>query len=110
MALVVHGVFAGPVLNLVDTRIWFGPGNTNRIYVLLLPQIDHHPLRMERIRFASEWLCEIGIALPVGIQIAVIEAGEAVEFRPAVSGEAAMLQGIAIRMPDPIGGRSRSLR
>jgi hypothetical protein len=63
---------------------------------------------MERIVFASEWFCEIGIALPVGMEIAVIEAGETVEFRPAVSGESTMLQRIAIRMPDPIGGRNRS--
>ena len=50
--------------------------------VSFLVKIDYHPLRMQRIVLSRERLREIRIALPVCIQISVVQAREAVDSVP----------------------------
>src|SRR5260221_14017794 len=99
IALVVHCVFAGPVLHLVGGGVWRGPGHANGIHFLLFSEIDDDPLRVQRIIFAGESLSEVWIAFPIRVQVSGVQAGEAVELCAAVAGVSGMLQGIAIRWP-----------
>src|SRR5215472_5231620 len=62
---------------------------------------------MRRVILTREPLCQIRVALPVGVDVAIVEAREAVEFRSVVAGESAMGQRVAIRMPDHLPGGSR---
>ena len=44
---------------------------------------------MERVVFAGIFLCEVGIALPVRIELAVVEARVAIGVGSVVAGDAA---------------------
>ena len=57
-------------------------------------QVDHHPLRVQRVVFAGESFGQIGIALPVRFQVAIGEPRPAVAVAPA---EAAMRQRVQPR-------------
>ena len=72
------------------------PCNADRIHVLLPSEIDHYPLRMNRVILTSKAFCEIWIAFPVSVEIAIVEPGETVKFRSAIPRKTAMLQGVAI--------------
>src|ERR1035438_6059488 len=61
---------------------------------------------MERIVFSGELLCQIRIALPVGLPISVIQAGESVELGPAVAGEATVAKCVAVGVEDHFAGGS----
>src|SRR5947209_711850 len=60
---------------------------------------------MGRIVLPGESLGEIRVALPIRVQIAVIQAREAVKFRSAISGESAVLQRISVGMADDLSRR-----
>ena len=93
-ALIKRFKVASPKLDRVTFRIRISPGDTNRIHFDLRPQIDHHPLRMQRVIFASERLGEIWIALPVRVEVAVGEPRPSIAVPPT---EAAMRQRVCPR-------------
>src|SRR5580692_9272972 len=66
---------AGPKLHTIALRVRLGPGNPDRVDFLCAAQIDERPLRIERIVFTSEGACQIRIALPIGIGIAIRKNG-----------------------------------
>src|SRR5208337_4468548 len=63
-------------------------------------------LWVQRVILASEGLGQIGIALPVRVDVAVIQTREAVKLRPVVSRESAVRKGIAVGVPDHFSRRS----
>src|ERR1051326_2552147 len=93
LVLLVHGIgFAGPVLHLERLGIWVRPADANGIDVFFFVESDNDPLRMKRIVLAGESLRQIWIAFPIRAEVAIVEAGEAVELSSAVSGEPAVWQ------------------
>ncbi len=82
---------AGPKLNGVASRVRIGPGDANGIDIRLAAEIDHHPLRMQRIIFTSELASQVRIAFPVRLGIAIGEPRPSVSIAAA---ESAMRQRI----------------
>ncbi len=106
--LVVHGVaVANPVLHFEISCIRLGPVDADCIHVFFLVERHDDPLRVKRIVLSGEFFAEIGIALPVRLRVAIIQAREAIELRAAVPREAAVAQLVAIGMPDHFFRRSR---
>src|SRR5947209_19939674 len=83
-------------------RIGFGPGDAYCVDRDFAAEVDHHPLRMARVVFASEGFRQVRITFPVRFQIAVGEP------RPAVSvssAEAAMRKRRCPGMADHLARR-----
>src|SRR5205085_7261216 len=89
-----------PVLHFVVARIRLCPCNANGGDNLRLGQFDRDPLRMHAVFFAGEWFRQIRIALPVGVEVSVIQPRIAIELRPAVAGYTPMRQGVSVGMTD----------
>src|SRR4029078_5893837 len=68
----------------------------------------YHPLRMERVLFTCKPPAQVRIALPVSVQIAIIQSRVAVEFGSIISGEASVAKGIPVGMPNPLLRRIRA--
>ena len=62
---------ASPELHVIARGVGIGPGDPDGIDIDLRAQVDHHPLRMQRVIFAREGFGQVWIALPVGIRVAV---------------------------------------
>src|SRR5207237_7089808 len=95
---------AAPVRDVIGICIKLSPVDAHRIHVLLLSQINHHPLRMSGVVLASKKLREVRITFPVSVQVAVVKPGKTVKFRSAVAREPTMLQRIAIGMAEHLRG------
>src|SRR5262249_5832944 len=54
------------------------PGDPDGVDLFRLAEVDHHPLRVNRIFLAGEMLIEVGITLPKCLQVAVIYARVAI--------------------------------
>src|ERR1041384_3272199 len=54
-------------------REGFAPGDLDGVHACDLAQIDHHPLRMNRILLAGEMFIQIRIALPKSLWVAVVD-------------------------------------
>lgn len=78
------------------------PGNAYVRDDLFRLQLNHYPLRMEAVIFACERLCEIGIALPVGVEIAIIKSGIAIELRTVIAGNSAVRQIVTVRVANQL--------
>src|SRR5262249_19873575 len=92
MSLIIHGVFACPVLDRIFFGERFTPRNSNRIYRLLLTQIDDDPLRMQNVIVATELASKVRIAFPICVGIAIIEARESIQLGSSITSKAAMGQ------------------
>src|SRR6266576_5441158 len=68
-------ILAGPILNEILSRIRLAPGNLDRTDRQTIREINSHPLRMKEVVFSSESLCQVRIALPVSVKVAVRNAG-----------------------------------
>lgn len=69
---VVEGFkFSCPELHQVVFGIGISPGNANGIDRDLAAQINHYPLGVQRVIFASKGFGEIGITLPIRFHVAV---------------------------------------
>ena len=94
---------ARPELHAVILRVRFGPCDADGVDLMQTTQIDDHPLRMQRIVFAGEAASQIGIALPVGIGVAI---GQHRVVAPVISaGHAAVRQRVTPGVPNHFGGR-----
>src|SRR5580704_4572654 len=98
-------VFARPVLDYAAASIWVGPSNPDRVERARSGKVNKNPLGMKRIVFACVWLCQIWIALPIRIQIAVGESRIANHICTVVVSDAAMRQRISVRMADGLTER-----
>src|SRR5207245_6867354 len=108
LVLFVHGVaVADPVLYFERLRVGISPLDADCIDILFLVESDHHPLRMKRVIFSGEFLCQIGIAFPVGIEIAIVEPREAVKLGATVAGESAVTKLIAVGVANHLLRRCR---
>ena len=101
-------VFAVPVLDHVLPREGLGPGDPHGVERTRGCQVDNHPLRMKRIVFARVRLRQVGIALPVGVQVAIGESRVADHICAVIVSDAAMRQGISVGMANGLteGGAS----
>ncbi len=63
--------------------IGLGPGNSYGVDGNFAAQIDHHPLRMQRVVFAGKGFREVRITFPVGFRVTVGEPRPAVSVAPA---------------------------
>jgi hypothetical protein len=71
---IIHRIArAEPVLHSVVSCKRLRPSDTDCGNHLLVFQSDHNPLRVKTVILTSEFLCKVRIALPVGIETAVIE-------------------------------------
>ena len=57
---------------------------------------------MQTIVLAGERMRQVGIALPICFGIAIVEAREAIQFRPAISGKAAVRKRVSVRVADEL--------
>src|SRR6185312_16646358 len=60
----IHRIGPDPILNFILPRARFAPVDADRVYVVILAQINNDPLRMQRVVFVRESLRQVGIALP----------------------------------------------
>src|SRR2546427_4538179 len=81
----------------------FGPKDLDRVDLPASAQVDHDPLRMQRIFFAGEVLVEIRIALPKTGRVAIINSRVTIIVR-LVDGVAASRQTIAVAHSDRRAG------
>ena len=98
------GLFAGPVLHQVALGVGVGPGNANGIDRQRVRKIDDHPLRMRRVLFAGERLRQIGIAFPIGTEIAIGQAPVAGRVGAIVAGRASMRKWVAVGVAEHLAG------
>ena len=71
----VDGIFAPPPLHLKIDCVGLAPGDADRVDLNRRRKVDQKPLRMV---LAGEVFIEIGIALPEGLRIAVVDPRVAV--------------------------------
>src|SRR5439155_23401401 len=71
------------------------PQNSDGIALLKRAEIDHHPLRIDRVALFGEVLVEIRIAFPKRLSIAVVDARVTVVVR-LIDGVATSRQPVAI--------------
>lgn len=77
LRLIADGVVASPVLDLVIHGVGIGPGDFDGINGQGAAKVDDDPAGMERVVFVGEHLVEIGVALPISCEVAVVEHGVA---------------------------------
>ncbi len=85
-----------PVFQLVAGSVRDSPQDSGRVDAARFAEIDDDPLRMKRVTFTGISYVQIGVALPEGAGIAIVEAGIAFVAR-LIEGIAAAGQPIAVR-------------
>ena len=100
-----NGLLSSPVLHAVALRIRFGPRDPNCVDGQRIGEVYDDPLRMQRVVFASEFLGQVRIALPIRVLIAVGDAAVASGIGAVVARGAAMREGIAVGVPNDLSRR-----
>ncbi len=95
LSCVAHGIGAGEVLHEIFARVRIGPIDANGVDLLNGGQVDDNPLRVHGIILASKRFGQVGIALPIGVGVAVSETRIAVAVRLR---KTCVRQGIAERV------------
>src|SRR5215469_6849872 len=101
LVLLIHRIaVASPVLHLKIACIGFGPMNANDVHILFLVEGNYHPLWMQRVILPSEVFCEVGITLPVGPSVSVVEPRVPIKLRSAIPRESPMRQRVSVGVPN----------
>jgi hypothetical protein len=67
--------------------VWSAPTYLHAVYLLILCQIWHDPLRVQRIAVSGETLREIGIAFPVRLYVPICQPRVACISCPIIPSE-----------------------
>src|ERR1035438_3975991 len=104
----LDGIFARPVLDHIVPGIWFSPRDANAVHLLNLCQVQHHPLRMQRVALTGEVLREIRIALPESVEIAIGQPRESYVVGTVIARSPAPRQSIPVRIANHFRGSRRA--